>query len=227
MAGLPPPRYGARVADGWVPYLRLDSAQNVYALLNTLWAQEPVLLQGAPLAAGLVGKWSFAQLVSCRVNAGRRCMQDRAPLPSTNLRPLASPACRRRRWGPSRSCACCAPTQSATASSSGTTQKTSTAGEGRPLVATRLAAACKLPEIAAGATLAPGAAPEAALQTAGLLCLHLPPRRLYHVREPETQRLDMSLPDFVQCCQTWRTRRLYLRVRGGACPCSSAGPAPL
>lgn len=36
--------------------------------------------------------------------------------------------------------------------------------------------------------------------------------RLYHVREPETQALDMSFPDFVQCSQQWRARRLFLRV---------------
>lgn len=31
------------------------------------------------------------------------------------------------------------------------------------------------------------------------------------MREPESQLLDMTLPDFVQCSQQWRARRLYLR----------------
>lgn len=35
---------------------------------------------------------------------------------------------------------------------------------------------------------------------------------IYHVREPKTQRLQMSLPDFVQCSRQWRARRLYLRT---------------
>lgn len=49
----------------------------------------------------------------------------------------------------------------------------------------------------------------------------------YHVREPETQRLEMSLPEFVQCSQRWQARKLFLkvgwRVGGWAAPwCSSA-----
>lgn len=57
---------------------------------------------------------------------------------------------------------------------------------------------------------------------------------IYHVREPETQRLQMSLPDFVQCSRQWRARRLYLRVRlyhaprcSDTCPfsCTQSPPA--
>ena len=35
----------------------------------------------------------------------------------------------------------------------------------------------------------------------------------YHVREPETQRLEMTFPEFVQCTQRWQSRRLLLKVR--------------
>ena len=45
----------------------------------------------------------------------------------------------------------------------------------------------------------------------------LPACRVYHVREPETQRLEMSLPDFVQCAQQWTARRVHLRVGGWGC----------
>jgi hypothetical protein len=34
----------------------------------------------------------------------------------------------------------------------------------------------------------------------------------YHVREPESQRLDMPLQEFLQCTQEWRSRPLYLKV---------------
>ena len=34
----------------------------------------------------------------------------------------------------------------------------------------------------------------------------------YHVREPETQRMEMSVADFAQCATTWTTRKLYLDV---------------
>jgi hypothetical protein len=46
-----------------VDYVRLDTPQSVYTALNKLWAHQPVLLRGTPLAMGLVGKWSFRQLV--------------------------------------------------------------------------------------------------------------------------------------------------------------------
>ena len=32
------------------------------------------------------------------------------------------------------------------------------------------------------------------------------------MREPETQRLELAFPDFVQCAQQWRARRVFLRV---------------
>lgn len=47
------------------------------------------------------------------------------------------------------------------------------------------------------------------------------PARLYHVREPETQVLQLAFPEFVKCSAAWRARRLYMRVRGGVgggCP---------
>ncbi|KAI7844155.1 hypothetical protein COHA_002290 [Chlorella ohadii] len=34
---------------------------------------------------------------------------------------------------------------------------------------------------------------------------------LYHVREPETQVLQLAFPEFVKCAAAWRARRLYLR----------------
>lgn len=34
----------------------------------------------------------------------------------------------------------------------------------------------------------------------------------YHVREPETQHLYMSLQDFMQCAQSWQIRQLCLKV---------------
>jgi len=35
---------------------------------------------------------------------------------------------------------------------------------------------------------------------------------LYHVREPETQKLEMTLPEFVQCATTWKDRRIFTRI---------------
>ncbi|GAB4818813.1 hypothetical protein N2152v2_005859 [Parachlorella kessleri] len=35
----------------------------------------------------------------------------------------------------------------------------------------------------------------------------------YHVREPETQRLEMTFPEFVQCTQRWQSRRLLLKAK--------------
>eukprot|EP00887_Chlorella_sp_A99_P002105 scaffold21.g2105.t1 len=34
----------------------------------------------------------------------------------------------------------------------------------------------------------------------------------YHVREPETQRLAMSFPDFAQCAARWQARRVFCKV---------------
>lgn len=67
--GDPRPRFHGQLADGWVDYIRLDTAQNVYRTLNKLWTHQPVLLRGTPLAAGLVGRWSFQQLVSALLAA--------------------------------------------------------------------------------------------------------------------------------------------------------------
>ena len=61
--GDPRPRYAEQLAAGWVDYVRLDTPQSVYTALNKLWAHQPVLLRGTPLAAGLLGRWSFQQLV--------------------------------------------------------------------------------------------------------------------------------------------------------------------
>lgn len=61
--GDPRPRYAEQLVSGWVDYVRLDTPQSVYTALNKLWAHQPVLLRGAPLATGLVGRWSFQQLV--------------------------------------------------------------------------------------------------------------------------------------------------------------------
>ncbi len=44
----------------------------------------------------------------------------------------------------------------------------------------------------------------------------------YHVREPETQRLEMTFPEFVQCSQRWQARRLLLKVRRGREPAGLA-----
>lgn len=71
--GDPRPRYADAQASGWVDYIGLDSPQGVYAALNKLWAQEPALLKGAPLVAGLVGKWTFARLVSGRLGCLLAC----------------------------------------------------------------------------------------------------------------------------------------------------------
>lgn len=62
-AGCPPPRYREQQVDGWVEYLKLDSPQNVYAALAKLRDHQPVLMQGAPLVGGLVGRWTFPHLV--------------------------------------------------------------------------------------------------------------------------------------------------------------------
>jgi hypothetical protein len=37
----------------------------------------------------------------------------------------------------------------------------------------------------------------------------------YHVREPESQRLEMGWREFLQCTQKWRSRPLYLKVKAG------------
>ena len=37
----------------------------------------------------------------------------------------------------------------------------------------------------------------------------------YHVREPESQRLEMGWREFLQCTQKWRSRPLYLKVNAG------------
>lgn len=34
----------------------------------------------------------------------------------------------------------------------------------------------------------------------------------YHVREPETQRLQMDFKGFAQCAQQWQKRQLLLQV---------------
>lgn len=56
-----------------------------------------------------------------------------------------------------------------------------------------------------------------AAAAAGLQAVVRPHSRLYHVREPETQRLDMPFPDFVQCAAQWRARRVHVRVRARSC----------
>ncbi|KAL4452346.1 hypothetical protein ABPG75_008008 [Micractinium tetrahymenae] len=137
--GDPRPRYAEAQASGWLDYIRLDTPQSTYTALNKLWAHQPVLLQGAPLVAGLVGRWSFQQLAR---DVGSDCQ----------LRVLCSDA-RRNRFIEYED----------------------------------------VKNIYGG---------------------------MYHVREPETQRLEMSLPDFAQCSQQWRAQRLYLR--GSACACSLA-----
>lgn len=43
---------------------------------------------------------------------------------------------------------------------------------------------------------------------------------LYHVREPESQRLSMTFHEFAQCAQRWQTRQVYLKV-SSASTCTS------
>ncbi len=75
----PKPRYDEYMAEDWVEYVKLDTAQNTYRALNKIWANQPVLLKGTPLVAGLVGRWGMQQLV--RV-LRRRVHQDLLlPLP--------------------------------------------------------------------------------------------------------------------------------------------------
>jgi hypothetical protein len=62
--GDPRPRFPEHIVDGWVDYIQLDTAQNVYRAVNKLLDHQPVLLRGTPLVAGLVGRWSFRHLVS-------------------------------------------------------------------------------------------------------------------------------------------------------------------
>ena len=47
----------------------------------------------------------------------------------------------------------------------------------------------------------------------------------YHLREPETQRLTMKLPEFAECAQTWQCRRVFLKVRQLAPAVESGQPA--
>ncbi len=35
----------------------------------------------------------------------------------------------------------------------------------------------------------------------------------YHVREPATQRLHMTLSDFIDCLSSWKARKTFVRVR--------------
>lgn len=39
---------------------------------------------------------------------------------------------------------------------------------------------------------------------------------LYHVREPESQRLGMTFHEFLQCSQRWQTQQVYLKVQAPA-----------
>lgn len=79
--------------------------------------------------------------------------------------------------------------------------------EGEPQYCTRFSS---LPHCPSSAPQTPADAPALA---------HVPARcpsaRLYHVREPETQVLQLAFPEFVKCSAAWRTRRLYMRVRAG------------
>lgn len=132
-AGDPRPRYAEAQAGGWVDYVRLDAPQGVYAALNKLWAQEPALLKGAPLVVGLVGKWTFERLVrvggACEGRSSDVSLCCRRLLPALTT-PSCFLACRRRRWGRGRSCACCAPTRGATGSSRRTPPRTCMEGAG-------------------------------------------------------------------------------------------------
>lgn len=74
MRGGPPPRYREQQADGWVEYLKLDSPQNVYAALAKLREHQPALLQGTPLVAGLVGRWTFPHLVGWQTRGELGCV---------------------------------------------------------------------------------------------------------------------------------------------------------
>ena len=47
----------------------------------------------------------------------------------------------------------------------------------------------------------------------------------YHLREPETQRLTMKLPEFAECAQTWQCRRVFLKVQQLAPAVESGQPA--
>lgn len=133
-AGDPRPRYPEQLADGWVDYLRLDTPQGIYTMMNKLWAHQPALLRGAPLVAGLAGRWSFQHVVRRwvvlvglpRLRCLPTCSATLCALSlgcSSSQRAHLETPCncgRRRLWGPSTSCVCCALTQSATASSSPT-----------------------------------------------------------------------------------------------------------
>lgn len=146
--GDPCPRYAAAQASGWLDYIRLDTPQSIYTALNKLWAHQPVLLQGAPLVAGLVGRWSFEQLVgaggaqhsfrcACKPSyLRRRCfpgclhirgLEHRGRICPTALVPAATS--RRATWAAASSSACCARTHGATGSLSARTRRTSMAGE--------------------------------------------------------------------------------------------------
>lgn len=61
--GDPKPRYDDSMAEDWVEYIKMDTSPNIYRALNKMWAHQPVLMRGAPLVAGLVGRWSMQQLV--------------------------------------------------------------------------------------------------------------------------------------------------------------------
>lgn len=140
---------------------------------------------------------------------------------AASANPTPAPASgRRAMWAAAPSCGCSAPTRGATDSSNMRTSRTFTEGEGllaKPYNARETTSS-------SGSTVRTLQRGHQVGQTseASAWCWCCPQwmpclpacskRSLYHVREPETQRLEMGLPDFVQCSRQWRARRLYLRV---------------
>ncbi len=124
--------------DTWVPYISLDSPQNIYTALNLMYEHTPLLLRGTPLVSQAVPSWDF------------EAMAVAAPQPpATGPRPddEVEILCSERRRN-------------------------------------------QFIEHDASKNLASGP---------------------YYLREPETQRLKMTVKEFVQCAATWEARQVMLK----------------
>ena len=136
----PPPRHDAStIATTWAPYIQMDTPQNIYKALNTMYDHKPVLLRGTPLVERAVHEWSFGGMAAA------------APAPT----PTAGPR---------------------------TEDEVQVQCSDRKKH--RFYECDDSKNIPAGP---------------------------YYLREPETQRLMMTVPEFVQCAATWENKRVMLK----------------
>jgi hypothetical protein len=186
--GDPKPRYSEHIDEEWLDYVMLDCAQSIYAALQKLWSDQPVMLRGSPLVAGLVGRWGFKRLV--RTLSEHHVINGRLP----------------------QCCACHLPV--------------GTSISGRVSLFSHLHVHVA-PQVTAIGTKH---------QDFPALCSATNRNRfiecnaaknvygsMYHVREPETQLLHMSFPEFVNCAERWKMRNIFLKVSRGAM--DALGPA--